>query len=240
MQNYLTWSVNETFSLFSLPHLLVLVTLTGLLVLTYLFRKMLRTKRYNRAFRFILIFLLILSETSFHAWFSYHDEWHVTTTLPLQLSSISLFLALFLLLLKRQFLFEITYFVGSSSALLAMVTPELSYAYPHFRFYHFFVAHGGIVLTAWFMIVVEGYKPSYSSIWRAFIFLNVYTAFIFLLNFLIDSNYMFLMEKPMSNTIYAYLGNWPWYLVTLEVIAISLFHLLYLPFAMINRKERSV
>ncbi|WP_377891599.1 TIGR02206 family membrane protein [Alkalihalobacillus sp. R86527] len=240
MNPYLTWTIDETFSLFSKSHLLVLIGLSILFVFTYLFRRSLRKRRYNVSFRIIVILLLLLSEASFHLWFIYHGEWRITTTLPLQLSSISLFLAVILLASKNQLLFDITFFVGSSSALLAMITPELTYPFPHYRFFHFFIAHGAIVVTAWFMIVVESYYPTYKSIWKAFFVLNLYTTLIFIVNGLLSSNYMFLMEKPMSNTIYSYLGNWPWYLLSLEVIAITLFHLLYLPFAFINRKERTV
>lgn len=237
---YLTWTIDETFSLFSKHHLLVLITLFILFVFIYLFRGLLRRQQYNVTFRIVTILLLVLSEITFHSWFIYHDEWSIATTLPLQLSSISLFLSIFLLISKNKFLFEITFFVGCSSALLAMITPELSYPFPHYRFFHFFIAHGAIVVTACFMIVVEGYSPSYMSIWKAFVVLNLYTTLVFILNALLDSNYMFLMEKPMSNTIYAYLGNWPWYLLSLEGIAITFFHLLYFPFVYINRNKRPV
>ncbi|MCA0989340.1 TIGR02206 family membrane protein [Guptibacillus algicola] len=240
MDPYLTWTINETFSLFSKPHLLVLITLFILFVLVYLFREYLRKRPYNITFRIVVILLLALSEVSFHVWFIFHSEWRIANTLPLQLSSISLFLAVILLISKNKFLFEITFFVGCSSALLAMITPELSYPFPHYRFFHFFIAHGAIVVTAWFMIVVEGYYPTYTSIWKAFVVLNLYTTLVFLINGLLDSNYMFLMEKPMSDTIYTYLGNWPWYLLSLEGIAITLFHLLYLPFVYINRNKRPV
>lgn len=239
MNPYLTWSVEKTFSLFSLNHLLALALLFFFLIVIYLFRSTLRKKNNNLIFRVVLVAVLTGAEASFHLWFIYHSEWRITTTLPLQLSSISLFLAIFLLITKQRFLFEVTLFAGTSSALLAMITPELSYPYPHYRFFHFFVAHGAIVATAWFMIVVERYIPSYQSIWRAFFVLNCYTFIIFIMNILIGSNYMFLMEKPGSNTIYEYLGNWPWYILSLEFVAITVFHLIYVPFIVVKRQNSS-
>ncbi|MFK3961584.1 TIGR02206 family membrane protein [Guptibacillus hwajinpoensis] len=231
METFFSWSTDNRFSLFSFSHLSALFTLGVMMLLIFCFRSVLKENRANLAMRIMIATALLLSEGSFHLWFIYYSEWSITTTLPLQLSSISLFLSVALLITKQRRLFEITYFVGTSSALLAMITPDLAfYSYPHFRFFHFFVAHGGIVLTSWLFIAVDKYIPSYRSIWAAFTTLNLYVAVIFAINLSIGSNYMFLMNKPHSNTILDYLGPWPFYLLSLEGLTIIAFHLLYLPF----------
>ncbi|MDO6657119.1 TIGR02206 family membrane protein [Anaerobacillus sp. 1_MG-2023] len=231
METFFSWSTDNRFALFSFPHLSALFTLGVMMLLIFCFRSDLKEKRANLAMRLMIATALLLSEGSFHLWFIYYSEWSITTTLPLQLSSISLLLSVALLITKQRRLFEITYFVGTSSALLAMITPDLGfYSYPHFRFFHFFVAHGGIVLTSWLFIAVNKYIPSYRSIWTAFTTLNLYVAVLFAINLSIGSNYMFLINKPHSHTILDYLGPWPFYLLSLEGITIIAFHLLYLPF----------
>ncbi|WP_226659783.1 TIGR02206 family membrane protein [Pseudalkalibacillus hwajinpoensis] len=237
MDRYFSWFTESSFTLFSYSHLMAL-SLVGICIIgMFLSRKILRNKLPNFVIRLMIACLLLLSEISFHAWFAYYKEWSITTTLPLQLSSISLFLAIALVLTKNKTLLPITYFAGSASALLAMITPDLGpYDFPHFRFFHFFVAHGGIVLATWFMITVEKVFPSYRSLWISFAGLNIYVLLLFPLNLTLGSNYMFLMKEPASQTLISYLGPWPFYLLSLEVITIVVFHLLYLPFHFLLRR----
>lgn len=230
MMGSFSWFTSRDFALFSTPHILALCILVIMLFLMIILKNQLRHAVTNFVVRISIAIVLVLSEISFHLWFIYHQKWDIATTLPLQLSSISLFLAVFLLLSRQFLVFEITYFVGTASAIFAMMTPDLVYAYPHFRFVHFFIAHGGIVVTTFFMIIIEKYNPSYKSVWIAFVSLNLYVSFIFMLNLLLDANYMYLMAKPLSNTLLSYLGPWPFYLLSLEGITIIAFHLLYIPF----------
>lgn len=231
MMSFFSWSTSRDFVLFSTPHILSLCILVIVLLSMLILKTQLRHPLTNVVVRINIAIVLAMSELSFHLWFMYHEKWDISTTLPLQLSSISLFLAVFLLLTRRFVVFEIIYFVGTASAILAMITPDLGvYAYPHFRFVHFFIAHGGIVVTTFFMIMIEKYTPTYKSVWIAFVSLNLYVSLVFILNLLLDANYMYLMAKPSSNTLLTYLGPWPFYLLSLEGITIIAFHLLYIPF----------
>ncbi|GAA0342851.1 hypothetical protein GCM10008967_36630 [Bacillus carboniphilus] len=128
-------------------------------------------------------------------------------------------------------MFEFTYFAGVGSALQAMLTPDISsYTFPHFRYVHFFISHGGIVVANLFFVIVERYLPSFQSLWRAYIYLNLYTFFIFFLNLLLEGNYMYISQKPFNPSLIDYLGPWPWYIIPLEVITLLTFFILYLPF----------
>jgi uncharacterized membrane protein YwaF len=51
-----------------------------------------------------------------------------------------------------------------------------------------------------------------------------------ILNYAIDTNYMFLRERPTANNPFI-IGDWPFYLISFEVAAITHFWLFYLPFA---------
>ena len=54
-------------------------------------------------------------------------------------------------------------------------------------------------------------------------------------NLLLDSNYMYTLRKPATASLFDLMGPWPWYLLGAEVLALGLFLLLYLPFALERR-----
>jgi len=147
-----------------------------------------------------------------------------------QLCSISLFLSIIMLLTRKFFLFEITYFLGIGGALQAMLTPELAYDFPHYRYFHFFLAHIAIILASLYMIWYENCRPAFTSIWKAFAALNVIAIVVFFINKATGGNYMFLARKPINPSLIDFLGPYPWYILSLEIVALFMFFILYLPF----------
>ncbi|WP_226669555.1 TIGR02206 family membrane protein [Metabacillus litoralis] len=230
---------NNEFTLFSVEHILTLFIFILLGVSIFIFRHVLRKERYNFVVRLSFFITMIISELSLHIWLYWYDSWTYQHSLPLHLSSITLLLSAIMLLTKRYSLFEFTYFAGIGSALQAMITPDIShYTFPHYRYVHFFIAHGITILANLFMVIVNGFYPKFISIWKAFLWLNAYAILIFLINLLVDGNYMYVSYKPINPTMIDYFGPWPWYIIPLEFVAIGTFLLLYLPFVFIKLKRK--
>mgnify|MGYP000625046896 CR=1 FL=1 len=55
------------------------------------------------------------------------------------------------------------------------------------------------------------------------------------INWLLDSNYLYLCDKPIVNNPLI-VGDWPWYIVFLEIIALIHFWLLYQPIKLFKNK----
>lgn len=238
MESFFEPGSENVFQLFSAVHLLTLGVFAAVIVSMFLFRKTLRKEYANRTARIALFLILIISEISLQVWLWWSGHWAYQFSLPLHLSSISLILSAILLLTRNYRLFEVTYFAGVGSALQAMITPDISlYTFPHYRYIHFFVSHGGTVIANLFMVFVAGFKPTGKSLWRAFLWLNGYTIIIFIVNFLIEGNYMYISEKPVNPSLIDYLGPWPWYILSLELITLVTFSILYLPFWLMNKKN---
>lgn len=238
MKSFFEPGTENVFQLFSMTHLLTLGVFFAVILAMFLLRKPLRGVYANRATRKVMFLTLIISEISLQVWLWWSGYWGYQHALPLHLSSISLILSAILLLTKSYRLFEFTYFVGVGSALQAMLTPDISlYTFPHYRYIHFFVSHGGTVIANLFMVFVVGFRPTGSSIWKAFLWLNAYTLLIFIVNFLIEGNYMYISEKPVNPSLIDFLGPWPWYILSLEAIALMTFFILYIPFWILNKKE---
>ncbi|WP_077212936.1 TIGR02206 family membrane protein [Bacillus dakarensis] len=233
MEKYFQAYGSEGFVLFSLTHLLTIIFLLLLVVIMFLSRKFLRETKANTIFRIGLASILILSEIALHIWWWGYDFWDIRHSLPLHLSSISLLLSAGLLITKDFRIFEFTYFAGLGSAIQAMITPDISaYSFPHFRYVHFFISHGGIVLANLFFVLVEQYRPRFKSLLKAFLYLNLYAFIVFLVNLILSGNYMYISKKPVNPSIMDYLGPWPFYIIPLEIIAFITFMILYLPFGL--------
>jgi hypothetical integral membrane protein (TIGR02206 family) len=236
MGKYFQANGSDTFTLFSFIHWATLFVLLLMIVFIYIFRKTLRQNQINLISRLGLATIMVGSEISLHIWLWNINEWTIQYSLPFHLSSISILLSAVLAITKSYSLFEFTYFAGVGSALQAMITPDISsYTFPHFRYVHFFISHGGIVVVNLYIVFVEKYKPTLRSLWKAFLYLNIYTMFIFLLNYFIKGNYMYISEKPVNPSLLDYLGPWPYYIIPLELITLVTFLLLYFPFWFFNR-----
>lgn len=197
-------------------------------VLLFLFRD--KLKKGKSVIRYTLAIFLLISELSLYVWYVYTGVWNPIDSLPFQLCSISLFLSIIMLLTRNYLLFEITYFLGIGGALQAMLTPELAYDFPHYRYFHFFLAHIAIILASLYMIWYENCRPTFKSVWKAFTALNVIAFIVFFVNIVTGGNYMFLAHKPINPSLIDLLGPYPWYILSLEVVALMMFFILYLPF----------
>jgi hypothetical integral membrane protein (TIGR02206 family) len=227
---------DNPFTFFSLSHLLTLGIIGLLGAGLFLTRNRFAHKPVNLPVRYGLVILLVLLESSLHIWKLCHGFWSVTTSLPLHLCGVAIILSVIMLIKKDYTLYEICYFWGLGGAIQALLTPDIAqYGFPHFRFFQFFGIHACIVLAALFMTFVEDFRPQHRTIWKVFIITNIYTGVIGLLNWLLDSNYLFICSKPVSGSLMDFLGPWPWYILSLEGVGLLSFYLYYLPFAIKDR-----
>ena len=150
--------------------------------------------------------------------------------MPLHVCGIAVFAAVITLVFRRQTAYEIAYFWGLVGATNAVVTPQLEFGYPQYRFFQYFIAHGGIVAAALFATWGLGMRPTARSVLRVFVLLNLLAIVLIGVNLMLGSNYMFLCQPPDTKSPFFFLP-WPWYLLFLDGIALVLFYVLFIPFA---------
>lgn len=149
--------------------------------------------------------------------------------LPLQLCDLSLILAVMALATLEPAVSEPLYFFALSGTLPAVITPELGQGFPAFRFLVYFLPHGLVVLTT--LVLVLGFRlvPRPRAWWRAFLQLNLYAAFIAVVNAALGTNFLYLQAKPRTPTPFDWFGPWPYYLLTLEAVTLAVFFALDRP-----------
>ncbi|TQR14111.1 TIGR02206 family membrane protein [Psychrobacillus soli] len=221
----------NTFVLFSLEHLVAIAVLFICLLILFMVRNVL-ARPFNHTLLFERLFALSLlaMEISYHLVLILEGIWSLSESLPLHLCSISLFCSCFLLWTGSKRLYDFIFFAGMGGALQAVLTPSIIVNFPDFKFIQFFYVHIGIILTAFYILWVKSYQPTFKSVIKTMVVLNIIFPFIFVLNILIQGNYMFLREKPINGSLLDFLGPFPWYIVSLEIVAFSIFVVVWLIF----------
>jgi hypothetical integral membrane protein (TIGR02206 family) len=166
--------------------------------------------------------------------YEYGAPW--TSYLPLHLCDLLLFPCLFALWRPRPLPFELTYYFGIAGAFPAMITPDLRQGFPSFAFLHFFWGHAALILTVVWLSAVEGQRPRPGAVVRMLAAGNLYVVVVGLINLAFGLNFGYLCHPPAGRSPLDFLGPWPWYLLSLEVLALGLFVLLDLPW----RRQRAV
>ena len=163
-------------------------------------------------------------------WHHHHLYW--AEMLPFQLCDWAMFVIIVALINGRRSWFEIAYFWGIGGTLQAIITPNLPFGFPDFRFFSFFIAHSGIVTGVIFLMATRGYRPHIFSIVRTFAWSELYFAVTLFVDFVTGVNYGFLLHKPEMFSLLSYLSDWrPLYLLQMHGLALLFFSALYVPFA---------
>ena len=158
--------------------------------------------------------------------------------LPLHLCSTLVWLGAIMLIMKNYQVYEFMYLMGIGGAIQALATPDLGiYGFPHFRFFQTFISHGLIVTSAIYMTIVEEFRPTWKSLLRVAIWMNIYAVIIFFINNAIGSNYLMVNGKPDTPSLLDLLPPWPVYILYMEAIGIITVLVLYLPFTLQDRRN---
>lgn len=182
--------------------------------------------------RWLLALILIANELAWHTWNYINGLWTIQTMLPLHLCSALVWLGALMLITKNYRIYEFMYFMGIGGAIQALATPGLGiYGFPHFAFFQYFLSHGLIITSAIFMTVVEGLRPTWKSMVRVFVWMNIYVVIVYLINVAIGSNYLMINYKPATPSLLDLLPPWPVYILYMEIIGVVTMLILYLPFA---------
>lgn len=227
------------FEMFSAAHNAGLAAAAVVFIAIIVFRKRMRQPELNRAVRYGMAILLICCEVSLQLSYVLEHNWRLGS-MPFQLCSLMLLVCAVLLLTNRRKLYDVVFFLGSMGALQALLTPNLDENFPHFRYFHFFIAHIGIIGAALFIAAVERYRPTFLSVLRALLWLHVLAVPAAITNIVSGkTNFMFLAHKPETASLLDWLAPWPWYLLQLEVIAFIICLLLFTLVKLLDRLFRS-
>ena len=188
-----------------------------------------------RGIAWSLAALLLLDEAAVAAFAAHADLSTLKDHLPFQLCDWTILACVAALVWRRRLAYELAYFWGLSGTLQALLTPDLAEDFPSLHFITFQLLHATVVVAVLYLTLGLGMRPRPRSILRAWLWLQVYTAVTAVIDWLLGSNYGYLLRKPAQASLYDYLGPWPYYLLSLEALSLVLFLACYAPFALLDR-----
>src|SRR5437016_13924533 len=194
----------------------IIATLSALLVLNY------------------AVYLILVRNVSVMSW---------QQMLPLQLCDWGMVVVIVAMWSGNQRWFEVAYFWGIGGTLQAVLTPNLAFGFPDFRFISFFTSHCGIIISVVFLMLTRRYRPYPMSIVRVWLWSECYFVVTLITDAMTGFNYGFLLHKPEAFSILNFLSDSrPLYLLEMHGVALLFFLGLYAPFAivdLVSKKELS-
>jgi len=154
--------------------------------------------------------------------------WDVQYNLPIQLCGISSLICCVLPFIKnKDKLFQFVYYTGVIGGIMAILTPQMNHFDGSLRYYlNYYVSHSLIIVLPIFMFLHLDLKLPKFSWFKIWIHLNILMAIIMPINFLLDSNYMYVNAAPeVSNPLV--IGEWPYYLLIWEPLVMIIAYLIY-------------
>jgi len=210
-QEWITWS------LFSLAFISIPLILARFL-----------NKSQKRMISYIMGGLLIIDFFAENIGYIAVGTWDIQYNLPIQLCGISSLICCVLPFIKnKKKLFEFVYYTGIIGGVMAILTPQMNYFDGTIRYYlNFYVSHSLIIALPIFMFLHLDMKLPRLSWFKLWINLNILMAIIMPINFLLDSNYMYVNAPPeVDNPLV--IGDWPYYILLWEIFILIIAYMVY-------------
>ncbi len=226
--NYQSPIIAASFNAFDTQHIIALIGIAVFcLLVAFAARK--NSPSQSRWLRRLIGFLLVSYVLFFYVQQGMEGALTWKYSLPLDLCSLVLVACIISLLRPGQLITEIAYFWGVGGILQALATPDVAEGFPSIPFILFFWGHGASLMAITFLIMRRGFKPRKGSVIRMMIALNFYAVVVGTVNAIMGWNYGYLCSKPYAPSLLDFLGPWPWYLLSIELIALVTFLILHIP-----------
>jgi hypothetical integral membrane protein (TIGR02206 family) len=157
--------------------------------------------------------------------------------LPFHLCNTSVFLSPLLMHTRSRALFYVLFCWILSGTLQGILTPNIYESMLHFNAVRYWTIHCGLVFEMVYCVAILRQRMTIRGAGIAFLAIQLYALLVFPTNYLLGANYGFLNKKPAHASLFDVLGDYPYYLLSLEGVAIVLFLLCALPFLFFTKNK---
>lgn len=235
------------FTNFSFAHFAPILLAIGCILLIYRSKDKLRDSKWDLRLRYLLAFILIVSEMSYY--------WRLIAIpslepnpvdhLPITVCGWAVVFGSFMVIGKSQTLFDIIYFWLFSGSIFALITPTvITYTGPtRFRYYQFWIEHTAGYIAVFYMIFVHKMRPTFRSMIKSYAAFVALAAIAYWANDLIGpgANYLFMAKPEDTPSILDILpSNFAIRLLIMAAAVSALYFISYLPWLIKDRKAKKI
>ena len=232
----------EPFILFGEQHTQALTYSLLVILILCVLGNFLSNKTQEFAAKIIGVSLLVFEATKpFIYIYGFDKPWE--TYLPLHMCNFSaVLIGIFLLQKKKnQMFFELPFYWGIGGATMALITPDLDFAWPDIEFFMFFYGHGQILLGIFFALAVLKYRPYLQNFWKMAVITILLLIPILVVNLIIggEANYWYLMNTPDGESLMDLMPAPPLHMLGVAPLALVVFFITYIPFLIWDKTKKA-
>lgn len=214
----------------SFEHYIILIITVFLSVSLIWIAKSVQKKETVKRIGYGIAAVLIINASVYVFYRISRGYWDLRYDLPMEFCDWAMIVTTLALVTRKRTVSELSYFWVLGGSIQAAITPNLQFNFPHAYFFLFFIGHSGLIIAALYLVFGLKLYPRKGSVTRVLLYSQIYFILALLLDFQLDTNYGFLRYKPANGSFLDYLGKWPFYLISLQIVGIGVILLLYLPF----------
>lgn len=181
--------------------------------------------------------IISLTVVVFHFYKISIGNYSITTDLPLYLCSLLGLVIPVFTYYRRFWMYEILLFWIIAGTSQAVLTPDIPIGFPSFNYFRYWLVHLGLLIIIFYVTFVFTMRPNLKSVFKSFFALQVYVIVMVVINYVLNANYFYLNKKPDSASLLDYFGEWPLYIIVVQIIIIPCFLIIYLPFYFFEKKR---
>ena len=224
----------QDFPLFGWLHLLILGLGAASLVGVYYARGFLSRPLVGKVFRYTVATLLVVLEVAYQLWLQSLGEFRWNNAIPLGLCHIMNWATAIALFFDLDRVFRVILPWAFAGAILSWVVVEMgtpsSYAFPHFRFFHYFGNHWLFLVGNLYYLWTGRFSFRYKDLLKSSAWLMGVALVVLGIDLATSANHMFLREWPAE---LGFVNQWlPFPLNTLALmlgifILLNIFYLIF-------------
>ena len=220
----------EPFQLFGVQHIFTLFVCFSLIVLLPVYFKGKSSEAKKMMGVSLSALILVHTFDSVLNTFTFNHAWQ--EAFPLHMCDLSALCIAYYFISGEKMYFNCAYFWGLGGASMALLTPDVDFAFPSGVFFPFFWGHTLILLAVFYAIIALKERPFFKDVHRVIGISIIAMVIIYFINLLLGegSNFWYLMDKPDGDSMMNFFPDPPFHMTVVIPIAIAIFYLLYIPF----------
>ena len=235
----------QEFAIFTFAHAAPVLWMIAMIFLIRWKKDAIRNWKHEETIRYVLAFTLLISEMAYY--------WRLVAmpslgpsaveNLPIGVCGWAAIFGTFMLIGKKQSLFDIIYFWLLSGSLFALITPTpLNFTGPtRFRYYQFWAEHTLGYIAIFYMIFVHGMRPTVKSAIRSYVALVIFAVIAYNVNTMIPgANYLYMARPESAPSVLDILPpNFAIRVTIMALVITAMYGLAYLPWYLKDKKTKT-